>query len=82
MDLGYSHSSHDRDMRVSAREGELIKYRDMRTVIVFQLTTGEKIEGQIRWYDSMALGVRRLDRSELTLFYHSIGYYEPKKDEA
>jgi len=78
MDLGYSQGSHDRELRVSAREGELIKYRDMRTVLMFQLQNGDTVEGQIRWYDGMAVGLRRPDRSELTLFFHAISFYMPK----
>jgi len=79
MDLGYGSGSGGRDLRVSALEGELIKYRDMRTVLTFQLLNGECIDGSVRLYDGLAVGVLRPDRSEVTLFYHSISFYVPKK---
>jgi len=65
-------------LRVSPREGELIKYRDLRTLLMFHLLNGDVIEGSVRWYDNIALGVLRPNNSEITLFYNAISFYLPK----
>ena len=78
MDLGHGSGSHDHLERISPREGELIKLRDMRTPLVFHLLTGDSIEGVIRWYDGSAVRVAKPDGVEITLFFHALSHYESK----
>lgn len=78
MDLGRGAGSHEREERISPREGELIKYRDMRTPLVFHMLTGETIEGAIRWYDNISVRVVKPDRTEVTLFFHALSHYNSK----
>ena len=66
------------DERLSPREVELIKYRDNRTVLSVKLLSGEVIEGAIRWQDPLALRLVQSDRSEVTVYFHSIAYYRPR----
>jgi hypothetical protein len=63
--------------RISAREIELIKYRDDRTYLMIKLVTGEEITGSIRWYDDRALGLIRQDRTETTVHLSAVAYYRP-----
>jgi sRNA-binding regulator protein Hfq len=78
MDLGGGSGIHDRSERISPREGELIKFRDLRTPLVFHMLTGDTIEGVIRWYDGSSVRVARPDSTEITLFFHALSYYENK----
>ncbi len=78
MDTGRGGGSHEREERISPREGEMIKYRDMRTPLVFHLLTGDTIEGVVRWYDNISVRVALTDRSEITLFYHAVAFYASK----
>jgi sRNA-binding regulator protein Hfq len=64
--------------RLSPREVELIKYRDNRTPLVVTLQSGETLEGAIRWCDHLAMHLVQADRSEVTVYQHSISYYRPK----
>ena len=77
-DFGHGQGSHEREERISPREGEMIKYRDTRTQLTFQLLTGEIVEGSVRWYDSISCHVVRPDRTEITLFYHALSFYQVK----
>jgi sRNA-binding regulator protein Hfq len=65
----------ERYERISLHEVELIKLRDNRTVLQVKLVSGETLEGAIRWYDHNAIRLVRPDRTELTIFRHSIAYY-------
>jgi sRNA-binding regulator protein Hfq len=56
---------------------ELIKFRDERKPLVFQLTNGEKIEGAVRWFDDATIHIVTFERNEMTLFRHAILYYRP-----
>ena len=64
--------------RISAREAELIKYRDNRTALVVKLITGETLEGAVRWYDGHALRLVQSDRSEITVYLQAIAYYKAR----
>ena len=69
-------SKHQRqDERISPREIELIKFRDNRTPLVVKLTTGEQMEGAVRWYDERAIRLVMADRSEVTVYVQAIAYY-------
>ena len=63
------------DDRISPREVELIKYRDNRTSLVVTLSSGETLEGAIRWYDDHALRLVQADRNEVTVYLHAVAYY-------
>ena len=69
--------THSED-RLSPREVELIKYRDNRTLLAVTLLSGETMEGAIRWHDHLALRLVQADRSEVTIFLHSVSYYRPR----
>ena len=71
---GMSHS----DERISPREVELIKYRDNRTALTVTLTSGETLEGAIRWYDKYALRLVQADRSEVTVYLHAVAHYRAR----
>jgi sRNA-binding regulator protein Hfq len=66
------------DERISPREVELIKYRDNRTTLAVTLTSGETLDGMIRWYDSLALRLVQSDRSEVTIYFQAIAYYRAR----
>ncbi len=80
MDLGRGSNIHDHQERISPREGELIKFRDLKTPLVFHMLTGDTIEGVIRWYDGASVRVARTNSTEITLFFHALSYYENKED--
>jgi len=63
---------------ISPREVELIKYRDNRTLLAVTLTTGETLEGAVRWHDHLALRLVQADRAEVTIHLHAIAYYRPR----
>ena len=63
---------------VSPREIDMIRYRDSRTAIAFHLINGDVIEGSIRWFDRDAVRLVLADRSELTLFFHAVAYYQAR----
>jgi sRNA-binding regulator protein Hfq len=63
------------DERISPREVELIKYRDNRTSLTVTLSSGETLEGAIRWYDDQAMRLVKADRSEVTVYLHAVAYY-------
>jgi sRNA-binding regulator protein Hfq len=69
-------SSHDRPPQVQLHAAELIKFRDERRTLVFTLAGGEKLEGAVRWFDDSAIHIVLSDRNELTVFKHSILYYQ------
>ncbi len=62
--------------RIALSEIEMIKYRDNRTALTVKLTTGETLEGAIRWYDERALRLVQADRTEITVFLQAIAYYK------
>ena len=66
------------DERISPREVELIKYRDNRTSLVVTLSSGETLEGAIRWYDAQAVRLVQTDRSEVTVYLHAVAYYRAR----
>ena len=68
----------DREERIAPHEIELIKYRSNRTPLEFRLTSGELVEGAIRWYDDQAIRIVLSDRTEMTLFRHAIVYYKTR----
>ncbi len=78
MDLGSGSGSHEREARIGPREGEMIKFRDLHTPLVFRLTNGEKIEGRIEWCDSSAVRLLDDDGAAVTVFFHSIAYYKQR----
>jgi hypothetical protein len=80
MDLGHGSGIHDHVERISPREGELIKFRDLRTPLVFHMLTGDTIEGVIRWYDGSAVRIAKPDGVEITLFFHALSFYENKPE--
>jgi len=61
--------------RVSPREVELIRFRDSKAIVSFQLMTDEVIEGTILWYDEISVHVAREDKSELTIMNNVISTY-------
>lgn len=71
---GMTHS----EERISPREVELIKYRDNRTALTVTLTSGETLEGAIRWYDAHAIRLVQADRSEVTVYLHAVAYYRAR----
>lgn len=73
-------SKHSRqEERISAREIELIKFRDNRTPLTVKLTTGEELLGAIRWYDERAIRLVMADRSEITVYMQAIAYYKTQQ---
>ena len=61
--------------RVSAREVELIRFRDGKVPVKFQLMTDDVIEGVVLWYDDMSVHVALDDKSELTIMFNVISTY-------
>jgi len=77
---GAAASSHDRAFEVQLHNAELIKFRDERKTLTVVLTSGETLEGFVRWFDDRAvhLAVSGPDRSETTVFKHAIVRYQVK----
>jgi len=77
-EMGRGNSPGRPEERIALSEIELIKYRDNRTTLLVKLTTGETLEGAIRWYDERALRLVQADRAEITVFLHAIAYYKAR----
>ena len=77
---GAATSSHDRTFEVQLHNAELIKFRDERKTLTFVLTSGETLEGFVRWFDDHAVHVviSGPERSETTVFKHAITRYQVK----
>ena len=78
LDPGTGPGSREREERIGPREGQLIKYRDSRTPLVFHLVGGETISGLVRWFDHSSVCVLRDDQSEATVMNIALAYYAPK----
>ena len=74
---GAAASSRDRSVTVQQHVGELIKFRDERKTLRFTLTSGEPLEGVVRWFDDETMHIVTADRSEITLFKHAVLFYAP-----
>ncbi|MDR3710069.1 MAG: hypothetical protein P4L33_17375 [Capsulimonadaceae bacterium] len=61
--------------RVSAREVELIRFRDGKVPVKFQLMTDEILEGVVLWYDDLSVHIVRPDQSEVTIMFNVISTY-------
>ena len=66
IEQGSGRGSYEARERISPREGEMIKYRDTRTPLRFDLLSGDVVEGVVRWFDGMSVGVTAADRTEIT----------------
>lgn len=77
---GAAASSHERTFEVQLHNAELIKFRDERKILTVVLTSGETLEGFVRWFDDHAvhLVVGGSERSETTVFKHAIVRYQVK----
>ncbi len=78
VEQGSGRGSYETRERISPREGEMIKYRDTRTPLRFDLLTGDVVEGVVRWFDSITIGITAADKTEITLFYSAIATYRPR----
>lgn len=70
-----SQSDRNSGGRVSAREVELIRFRDGKVPVKFTLMTDEVIEGVVIWYDDISVHVVMADRSEVTIMNNVISKY-------
>ena len=68
----------DREERIAPHEIELIKYRTGNTKLQFKLSTGELLEGKIRWYDDSAIRIIQEDKSEITILRQALVYYKTR----
>jgi sRNA-binding regulator protein Hfq len=76
MDLGPG-GGNEHPVHIPNSAQELIKFRDERKTLAFQLSNGEKQEGAVRWFDDSAIHIVTPEREEMTLFRHAILYYRP-----
>jgi sRNA-binding regulator protein Hfq len=65
----------DRTMTVSLSSSTMIRLRDEKKTLTFNLINGQKLQGVVRWFDDGAYHIALDDRTELTVLRHAVLYY-------
>jgi sRNA-binding regulator protein Hfq len=72
MDFG---PGRDRLPPVQLSSAAMIRHRDEKTTLAFTLINGQKLTGQVRWFDDTTIHVATNEGAEITMLKHAILYY-------
>jgi len=73
MDLGGGRK--DRAIPVQISSAQMIRFRDGHDILEFFLVNGNKVTGDVNWFDDLSFNVRSKEHGEITLMRHAVLYY-------